>query len=85
MPQGMLHRADACGCEKRIGMSKSHIPQQCDHGNLLVYVHGLTRSDSHSPAQTSAPRRGGMKQDAVSAWRRLSARRSATCPASTQA
>lgn len=45
---GMLHRADACGCERRIGMSKAHIPQTCDHDNLLVYVNSLGRGSSKS-------------------------------------
>jgi hypothetical protein len=41
----MLHRAQACGCEQDIGMSKSREPHTCDHGNRLEYVKALGRPE----------------------------------------
>ncbi len=42
----MLHEAKACGCTKEIGSSKAHIPQTCEHGNVLLYTKPLKRSAS---------------------------------------
>lgn len=39
----MIHRTASGCCERDIGSSKAHVPQTCDHGELLVYVHGLKR------------------------------------------
>ena len=60
----MLHRADPCGCEMDIGMSKAREPHYCDHGNLLVYVKSLgskastsTKTRSRRPMRRSEPKR----------------------------
>lgn len=62
MPTGMLHRAESCGCEARIGMSKAHQPQSCDHGNLLVYVHGLRSASPTNHPSSSPQKQGGLKR-----------------------
>jgi len=40
----MPHEARPCGCTRDIGMSKAHVPQTCDHGNLFQYTKPLKRS-----------------------------------------
>lgn len=48
----MLFRAEPCGCEEEIGMSRSREPHFCRHDNRLVYTKGLGTKGadgSHSP------------------------------------
>lgn len=45
----MLHRTSSGCCESDIGMSRAKVPHYCDHGSLLVYVHGLSDKTKDPP------------------------------------
>lgn len=54
----MEHEANPCGCKRDIGSSKAHIPQTCEHGNLLRYTKALG-SNGRKPLRKSSEKGEG--------------------------
>lgn len=49
----MQFRAEPCGCERTIGMSRSKERHECEHGNLLVYTKALGSGPNGSSSSAS--------------------------------
>jgi hypothetical protein len=64
-----MHRTPSGCCEKDIGYSKAHVPQTCDHGELLVYTKQLGRSTG--TGKRSTPKRTWRRETAAEKKARL--------------
>jgi hypothetical protein len=59
----MLHRTTSGCCEKEIGSSKAHIPQQCEHGETFNYTKQLSRGSGTKSSRGRG--RGGGAMESI--------------------